>query len=120
MKKTGNNSFFKKTSKPSEKSQSHEKTTQLDKLTSGGQWRKGSKDDGPSPKLEREVTHLPNLTDSEYMIMFFMASFFFIRWRKTEWERLPGRGKDRDSGNGVRGAVVYEGMTRRVLRSEMI
>lgn len=65
MKKTGNNSFFKKTSKPSEKSQSHEKTTQLDKLTSGGQWRKGSKDDGPSPKLEREVTHLPNLTDSK-------------------------------------------------------
>lgn len=64
MKKTGSNSFFKKTSKPSDKTASHEKTTQFDKLASG-QWRKGSKDDGPSPKLEREVTHLPNLTDSK-------------------------------------------------------
>ncbi|XP_071829724.1 cyclin-dependent kinase-like 4 [Apostichopus japonicus] len=64
MKKTGSNSFFKKTSKASDKTSSHEKTTQFDKLTSG-QWRRGSKEEGPSPKLEREVTHLPNLTDSK-------------------------------------------------------
>ncbi|PIK48275.1 putative cyclin-dependent kinase-like 2 [Apostichopus japonicus] len=64
MKKTGSNSFFKKTSKASDKTSSPKKTTQFDKLTSG-QWRRGSKEEGPSPKLEREVTHLPNLTDSK-------------------------------------------------------